>query len=107
MGVGRRARQPDSRPPGHMGELRQRRARAAAVHRRWRGPHHARRVNKENADRYARSSAHTDYKEFRGRDHYTVGADGWEDVADYARTWATQHAPWSRRVIARRRATAS
>ena len=64
-------------------------------------------VNKENADRYARSSAHTDYKEFPGRDHYTVGADGWEAVADYARTWATEHAPWSRRVIARRRATAS
>jgi pimeloyl-ACP methyl ester carboxylesterase len=64
-------------------------------------------VNKANADRYARSSAHTDYKEFPGRDHYTVGADGWEDVADYARTWATEHAPWSRRVIARRRATAS
>ena len=32
-------------------------------------------VNKENADRYARSAAHTDYKEFPGRDHYTVGAE--------------------------------
>jgi pimeloyl-ACP methyl ester carboxylesterase len=64
-------------------------------------------VNRENADRYAKSSAHTDYKEFPGRDHYTVGADGWERVADYARTWATEHAPWSRRVIARRRSTAA
>ena len=64
-------------------------------------------VNKANAEHYAQSSALTDYKEFPGRSHYTVGADGWESVADYARTWATEHAPWSRRVIARRRATAS
>jgi len=61
-------------------------------------------VNKENADRYEKSAAHTDYKEFERRDHYTVGAPGWEKVADYALTWATEHAPWSRRVIARRQA---
>jgi pimeloyl-ACP methyl ester carboxylesterase len=64
-------------------------------------------VNKENADRYEKSAAHTDYYEFADRDHYTTGAPGWEKVADYARTWATEHAPWSRRVIARRRSTAS
>ena len=64
-------------------------------------------INKENADRYAKSAAHTDYKEFAGRDHYTIGAPGWQQVADYARTWATEHAPWSRRVIARRQAAGS
>ena len=32
-------------------------------------------------------------QEFEGRDHYTIGAPGWEKVADYARTWATEHAP--------------
>jgi pimeloyl-ACP methyl ester carboxylesterase len=64
-------------------------------------------VNKENAERYEKSAAHTDYNEFAGRDHFTIGAPGWEKVADYARTWATEHAPWTRRVIARRRSTAS
>ena len=64
-------------------------------------------VNKDNADHYAKSAAHTDYKEFEGRDHYTIGAPGWEDVARYALTWATEHAPWSRKVIARREGEAS
>jgi pimeloyl-ACP methyl ester carboxylesterase len=57
-------------------------------------------VNKANADHYKKSGAHTDYKEFEGRDHYTVGAAGWQDVADYALTWATEHAPLSRRRAA-------
>jgi pimeloyl-ACP methyl ester carboxylesterase len=64
-------------------------------------------VNKENAQRYETSAAHTDYYEFADRDHYTIGAPDWEKVADYARTWATEHAPWSRRVIARRRSMES
>ncbi|MEA2579349.1 MAG: hypothetical protein QOE83_241 [Actinomycetota bacterium] len=36
--------------------------------------------------------ATVEYKEFPGRSHYTVGQDGWEEVADYALTWATDHA---------------
>jgi pimeloyl-ACP methyl ester carboxylesterase len=59
-------------------------------------------VNKANADRYAKSGAHTDYKEFEGRDHYTVGEAGWQGVADYALRWATEHAPLSRRSAALR-----
>jgi hypothetical protein len=31
---------------------------------------------------YRNSSAVTDYHEFEGRSHYTVGQDGWEKVAD-------------------------
>jgi excisionase family DNA binding protein len=31
-------------------------------------------------------------KEFPGRSHYTVGQDGWEEVADYALEWAVEHA---------------
>jgi hypothetical protein len=50
-------------------------------------------VNKENADRYERSGAHTDCKEFETRDHYTIGAPGWEAVTNYTHTWATEHAP--------------
>jgi pimeloyl-ACP methyl ester carboxylesterase len=57
-------------------------------------------VNKANADHYRKSGAHTDYKEFEGRDHYAVGAPGWQEVADYALTWATEHAPLSRRRAA-------
>jgi pimeloyl-ACP methyl ester carboxylesterase len=60
-------------------------------------------VNKANADRYAKSGAHTDYKEFEGRDHYTIGEPGWQEVADYALTWATEHGPLSRRRAAARR----
>ncbi len=48
-------------------------------------------VNKSNADKY-KSRAVTDYKEFPGRSHYTVGQDGWEEVADYAIQWALRNA---------------
>ena len=34
----------------------------------------------------------TQYKNFPGRTHYTLGQDGWEEVADYALTWAESHA---------------
>jgi hypothetical protein len=38
------------------------------------------------------SKSVTDYKEFPGRSHYTVGQDGWEEVADYALEWAVENA---------------
>jgi hypothetical protein len=46
-------------------------------------------VQRANAGKYRRSRAVTAYKEFPGRSHYTLGQDGWEDVADYALDWAT------------------
>lgn len=49
-------------------------------------------VNKDNAHKYQKSKAVTDYKEFPGRSHFTVGQPGWEEVADYALTWATENA---------------
>jgi pimeloyl-ACP methyl ester carboxylesterase len=49
-------------------------------------------VNQSNAKMYRNSSAVTDYHEFEGRSHYTVGQDGWEEVADYALEWAVEHA---------------
>ena len=49
-------------------------------------------VNEANAKQYRRSRAVTEYKEFPGRSHYTLGQDGWEEVADYALAWATEHA---------------
>jgi pimeloyl-ACP methyl ester carboxylesterase len=48
-------------------------------------------LNRANYNLYRKSNAVTDYREFPGRSHYTLGQDGWEDVADYALDWATQH----------------
>jgi pimeloyl-ACP methyl ester carboxylesterase len=47
-------------------------------------------VNRSNFEHY-KSAAHTDYKEFEGRSHFTVGQPGWEQVADYALNWANEH----------------
>jgi pimeloyl-ACP methyl ester carboxylesterase len=49
-------------------------------------------VNESNAKHYRHAKAVTDYKEFPGQSHYTVGQDGWEEVADYALEWAEEHA---------------
>ncbi|HEX2588139.1 MAG TPA: hypothetical protein VHL51_07730, partial [Gaiellales bacterium] len=49
-------------------------------------------VDASVAKHYEKSDALTEYKEFPGRPHYTVGAPGWEEVADYAIDWAEQHA---------------
>ena len=49
-------------------------------------------INRSNARKYRKSAAITEYKEFDGRSHYTVGQDGWEQVADYALEWAARNA---------------
>ena len=49
-------------------------------------------VTESNFKHYRNSSATTDYHEFAGRSHYTVGEDGWEEVADYALEWAEEKA---------------
>jgi pimeloyl-ACP methyl ester carboxylesterase len=46
-------------------------------------------INKANAKKYAGSKAVTDYREFPGRSHFTLGQKGWEDVADQALAWAS------------------
>ncbi|CAN5308409.1 alpha/beta fold hydrolase [soil metagenome] len=45
-------------------------------------------VNRKNAAAYKAPGTVTEVKEFPGRTHYIVGQDGWEEVADYALTWA-------------------
>jgi pimeloyl-ACP methyl ester carboxylesterase len=45
-------------------------------------------VNRANHKLYGRSAAIVAYREFPGRSHYTLGQDGWEEVADYALDWA-------------------
>ncbi|MGN9918742.1 alpha/beta hydrolase [Micromonospora palomenae] len=47
---------------------------------------------KSNANLYRRSRAVTDYQEFPGRSHFTVGERGWEKVADRALDWAVEMA---------------
>jgi hypothetical protein len=32
-----------------------------------------------------------EYNEFPGRSHFTLGQEGWEEVADYALRWAVEH----------------
>jgi len=49
-------------------------------------------VNRANFERYDQAAAHTDYHEFPGRSHFTCGEPGWEQVADLALDWATEHA---------------
>ncbi len=49
-------------------------------------------VNESTAKHQSKSNAVTAYKEFPGRSHYTLGQDGWEEVADYALDWAATNA---------------
>ncbi len=48
-------------------------------------------LNRENVERYETSRTVTDYHEFPGRPHFTIGVPGWEAVADYALAWAVGH----------------
>ena len=47
-------------------------------------------VNRSNARHY--NSGDVELKEFPERSHYTLGMDGWEEVADYALDWGLKHA---------------
>jgi pimeloyl-ACP methyl ester carboxylesterase len=48
-------------------------------------------LNESNLRHYRKSAAITELKEFPGRSHYTLGQEGWEEVADYALDWAVSH----------------
>jgi len=45
-------------------------------------------VDRQMAKKEGKAPAVTDYKEFPGRSHFTVGQEGWEEVADYALDWS-------------------
>ena len=49
-------------------------------------------VVEANFKLYDKSKGTTEYKNFAGRTHYTLGQDRWEDVAVYALTWAESNA---------------
>jgi pimeloyl-ACP methyl ester carboxylesterase len=48
-------------------------------------------VARHNVEKYSKSPAVSEFKEFKDRPHFP-GAPGWEEVADYALAWATEHA---------------
>lgn len=51
-------------------------------------------VQHENYEKNVKhSTAVTAYKMFPGRDHFTCGAPGWEEVADFALDWALDPRP--------------
>jgi alpha-beta hydrolase superfamily lysophospholipase len=45
-------------------------------------------INRSEAKHQQKSAATTAYREFPGRSHFTLGQDGWEEVADFALSWA-------------------
>ncbi len=47
---------------------------------------------RENFKRYADSIAITEFKEFPGRSHLLAIQDGWQEVAEYALSWAQTNA---------------
>jgi alpha-beta hydrolase superfamily lysophospholipase len=50
-------------------------------------------VGKANARLQETSGALTAYKEFAGRSHFILGQPGWEEVADFALSWALRPVP--------------
>src|ERR671916_1327222 len=56
-------------------------------------------VNESNAMHYRHTKSVTDYKEFPGRSHYTLGQESWEEVADYALEWAEEHAVTRKEIL--------
>ena len=44
-------------------------------------------MNLANFQKYSRSTAVTDYREFPGRTHWIIAQPGWEEVADHAMDW--------------------
>jgi pimeloyl-ACP methyl ester carboxylesterase len=52
-------------------------------------------VDRQMAHKQSKSQAITEYKEFAGRSHLTIAQAGWEEVADYALSWAVEHARWT------------
>ena len=47
-------------------------------------------LNRANFERYKVSASRVELKEFPGRNHFGVGAPGWEEIADFALDWAAQ-----------------
>ena len=49
-------------------------------------------VQRSNAKHYKAEGTITEVKEYEGRSHLMPSQEGWEEIADYALTWATEQA---------------
>jgi pimeloyl-ACP methyl ester carboxylesterase len=49
-------------------------------------------VNRANFKKQRQAPTATEHKEYPGRCHFP-GQDGWEEVADFVLSWATEHSP--------------
>ena len=49
-------------------------------------------ASRSNFGKYARSTAVTEFKELPGRSHLIAGQADWEEIADFALSWATANA---------------
>jgi pimeloyl-ACP methyl ester carboxylesterase len=59
-------------------------------------------IQRSNAEHYRADGTITEVKEFEGRAHLMPAQEGWEEVADYALTWAADHAvAWAERRMSR------
>lgn len=49
-------------------------------------------LNRANFKRYEASQPSvTEFKEFEGRNHFLVGVQGWQEIADYILNWLSKH----------------
>jgi len=48
-------------------------------------------LNRTNHAKYRHPASITDFKEFKGRDHFVIGETGWEEVADYVLDWLARN----------------
>jgi len=44
-------------------------------------------LNEKNYNKYKEGNSVTDFKQFPGRNHFIIGQNGWEEVADYCMEW--------------------
>jgi pimeloyl-ACP methyl ester carboxylesterase len=56
-------------------------------------------TTRSNLRLFRKSGAVTELKQFPERSHYTLGQDGWEEVADSALAWALEHAQRGRALV--------
>jgi hypothetical protein len=49
-------------------------------------------VQRSNAKHYKAEGTITEIKEYEGRSHLMPSQEGWEEVADYALSWASEQA---------------
>jgi hypothetical protein len=48
-------------------------------------------LNRTNFAKYKDPKSTTDFKEFRGRTHFVLGQEGWEEIAEYILQWLRTH----------------